>query len=37
MKKIKNSYFIIVYDKLDRTNKDKTKKRGKYERYSSNR
>lgn len=36
MKKIKNSYFTIVYDKLDRANKEKTKKRGKYERYISN-
>lgn len=36
MKKIKKNYFSIVYDKLDRTNKKKTKKRGKYERYSSN-
>ena len=36
MKKIKKSYFSIVYDKLDRTNKEKTKKSGKYERYSSN-
>ena len=31
MKKIKNNYFNIVYDKLNRTNKEKTKKRGKYE------
>ena len=37
MKKIKKDYFSIVYDKLYRTNKEKTKKRGKYERYSSNR
>ena len=36
MKKIKKSYFTIVYDKLDRTNKEKANKRGKYERYSSN-
>lgn len=36
MKKIKKNYFSIVYDKLDRANKEKTKKRGKYERYSSN-
>ena len=36
MKKVKKSYFNIVYDKLDRANKRKTTKRGKYERYSSN-
>lgn len=37
MKKIKKNYFSIVYKKLDRANKEKTKKRGKYERYNSNR
>ena len=39
MKKIKKNYFTIVYDKLSRDNikkTKKTKKRGKYERYSSN-
>lgn len=33
MKKIKKNYFTIVYYKLSIDNK---KKRGKYERYSSN-
>lgn len=36
MKKIKKNYFSIVYEKLNRTNKEKAKKRCKYERYSSN-
>ena len=36
MKKIKKSYFTIVYDKLYRENKKKANGRGKYERYSSN-
>ena len=36
MKKIKKSYFSIVYDKIERANKEKKKKRGNYERYSSN-
>ena len=36
MKKIKNNYFTIVYDKLSIDNKKKANGRGKYERYSSN-
>ena len=37
MKKIKKSYFTIVYDKLYKDNKKKEKGVSKYERYSSNR
>ena len=37
MKKIKKSYFTIVYDKLYSDNKKKANGRCKYERYSSNR
>ena len=36
MKKIKKSYFTIVYDKLSKDNKKRGNGIGKYERYSSN-